>query len=444
MFDFTKLKKLDPVLVILIAIFALFSNLNVFATTFFFGRSTSPIFISHITYWILGILLFVLIGTFNYKLLRNKVAAIVIFIVCVAMLLTVLIAGETILGAKRWINLGGFYLQPSEFAKLFLVIITANLCSQLSIRNRKLKILKVTPYLATILVIGILAGLTFLQNSLGNTVLILLIGLGVLFYAHPFSIRQILVIAVSLSAIIFAVILKSPELSINYAAAGTACALGLAFIGRVKKLSRLYNAAIVLVAFAVGTAAVPAAAYIYHNVIQDYQRSRIESFINPDQDEAGSWNKEQSVIACGAGQLTGKGFLQGTQSANGLLPFAYSDFAFCGFGEQFGFIGILILLLLYLVLFNRIVSLTNTVEDPFGRLLLFGTALIIGFNTLQHVGMNLGLLPITGVPLPLISAGGSAMLTVMASLGICSSILATVNKNKATVTKKYIYRKLSH
>ncbi|GAB4285586.1 MAG: hypothetical protein Kow0081_3480 [Candidatus Dojkabacteria bacterium] len=161
---------------------------------------------------------------------------------------------------------------------------------------------------------------------------------------------------------------------------------------------------------------------IGYNNLQPYQQNRISSFLHPEKDPNASWNLEQSKIACGSGRITGKGFLNGTQTNYRFLPFSFTDFAYCSYAEQFGLIGNVILLTLYGTLVITILNWTDRVKDKFGKFLLYGAVIMLFLNIVQHIGMNIGLLPITGVPLPLISYGGSAIIVSFIALGIAMSV----------------------
>jgi rod shape determining protein RodA len=175
--------------------------------------------------------------------------------------------------------------------------------------------------------------------------------------------------------------------------------------------------------------------FSYNNVIEPYQRNRIESFVNPEKDPDLSWNRKQSIIAVGSGRFAGKGFLKGTQTNYRFLPFSFTDFAFAALAEQFGLRGMLILLLIYFLFFIRIYNISKNSKDQFARLIAYGVMCMMFFNFFQHSGMNLGILPITGVPLPLISYGGSYLISTFIGLGLVMAV-----NNNLELRRSKVYR----
>lgn len=167
--------------------------------------------------------------------------------------------------------------------------------------------------------------------------------------------------------------------------------------------------------------------------LKDYQKQRIEHFINPWKDPLGAgYNLIQSVATVGSGRLTGRGFGRGTQSHLAFLPERHTDFIFASFAEEYGFVGSVFLLFLYFILFRKIILTLKKLKDPFGTSLCFGVFSFLFFQTIVNIGMNLGLLPITGITLPLFSYGGSSLLVSMISLGIVESV-AKISGRQSTL-----------
>ncbi|MBE2280774.1 MAG: FtsW/RodA/SpoVE family cell cycle protein [Ignavibacteriaceae bacterium] len=182
----------------------------------------------------------------------------------------------------------------------------------------------------------------------------------------------------------------------------------------------------------------PLAHYFYNNVLESYQKQRIETFLGTNNSEElyqnEDFNRQMSILAVGSGRVFGKGFLNGNIVNSRLLPFAYTDFAFAGFSEQFGFAGSMLIIALYFLLFIHIFRVYYRTKNTFYKLLCIGTIALIFFNSAQHIAMNLGLTPITGVPLPLISYGGSSILATFIALGIINSI-DTVKDSEVQINK---------
>lgn len=264
----------------------------------------------------------------------------------------------TAFGARRWINFGFFQLQPGETMKLASIILSARL---LSVRRVAQKSKRLVLYLMAAL---LPVGLVLSQPDLGTAIVLGGIFFTVLLLAGPTK-RQILLL------------------------------IALLLLGGWLGLANL----------------------------KDYQRNRIETFLNPSADPLKSgYNVRQSLIAVGSGGLIGKGFGQGSQTALNFLPVAHTDFFFASFAEATGFIGSTVVILLYGLLFTRIVSLAEGQKDSFGRLLVLAIGVKILLQTTINIGMNIGLLPVTGIPLPFMSYGGTALVIDLICIGILQSV----------------------
>ena len=277
------------------------------------------------------------------------------------LLLAVIFVGREGGGAQRWIALGSFNLQPSEFAKFIIII---SLARHLTAREGDFEsIFSVIPFF---LHIAIPMGLIFLQPDLGTSLVFLVILFGMLFMAGA----------------------KLRHLSL-YAFAGAAMGFPLLF-------SRLH----------------------------EYQRMRLFIFLNPESDPLHyGFQLIQSMIAVGSGGVWGKGlFAVGTQSQLDFLPEQHTDFIFSALAEQLGFVGSVVLLLLYLLLVFRILRIGSQAKDTFGMLVCFGVASMLIFHVLVTVGMSMGIMPVTGMPLPFMSYGGNSLLVNMMAIGIVLSI----------------------
>ena len=170
----------------------------------------------------------------------------------------------------------------------------------------------------------------------------------------------------------------------------------------------------------------------YNNILLDYQKARIESFLSPTEDlEGNNWHRIQSLRAISNGGFLGKGLFNGDVVNQRMLPFAHTDFAFASLVEQFGLFGSIILFLIYFWLFSVILNILNEIDEQKNRVTIFGILLALIINTMQHIGMNIGMLPITGTTLPFISYGGSSYLSFVFGLGIILSIYNThINNTK--------------
>jgi rod shape determining protein RodA len=278
------------------------------------------------------------------------------------LLLLVPLIGETNMGAQRWIALPGFQLQPSEVMKVALVLALARYYHGLEFK-RVSSILGIAPPLV---MIGAPVGLVFLQPDLGTAILIALSGLVMMILAG---------------------------LSWRWMVAGAITA----FFGVVGAIQT--------------------------GLLKQYQIDRLTAFLNPDFDPLGAnYHPNQSKIAIGSGGVDGKGYMEGTQSQLGFLPEMHTDFIFTIFGEEFGLIGTLGLLGLYFGTFLVAMNVALRAKSHFGRLLVMGVALTFMMYVLINTGMVMGLAPVVGVPLPLVSYGGTVMVSMMGAFGLVMSV----------------------
>ena len=282
-----------------------------------------------------------------------------LYIINLLMLVAVMFVGTSALGAQRWIQLGPITLQPSEFSKLIMIICTASILSD---RVGQLNTWR------QVLPIGLYVGIPFL------------------------------------------LVLKQPDLGTSLVF--MAITFGMLFVGRIK-MSLLRNV------FLAGVVLAP----VGWHFLKDYQKMRLTVFMNPNVDPLGSgYHIIQSKIAIGSGMLFGKGLFGGTQSQLNFLPENHTDFIFAVVGEELGFIGVTFLLLLYLIVLWRGVVTARDAGDTFGRLLATGITSMLAFHVLVNVGMTMGIMPVTGIPLPLMSYGVSSLTTNIMSIAILLNI----------------------
>ncbi|MDH5601303.1 MAG: rod shape-determining protein RodA [Gammaproteobacteria bacterium] len=275
------------------------------------------------------------------------------------MLIAVLAFGEVGKGAQRWLNLGFFRFQPSELMKIAVPIMTAWYLAEAPLPPRTMRII-----IATIIVL-VPTLLIAKQPDLGTSLLIASSGIFVLLLA---GLGWRLIISV------FVLMIASAPVFWNY-------------------------------------------------LLHDYQRQRIMTLFNPESDPLGSgYHIIQSTIAIGSGGIYGKGWLNGTQSHLDFLPERSTDFVFAVFSEEFGFLGILLLLAVYIAVISRGLVIAVNAQDTFSRLLAGSLTLTFFVYVFVNIGMVSGILPVVGLPLPLISYGGTSMVTIMAAFGILMSI----------------------
>ncbi|QMV19454.1 rod shape-determining protein RodA [Granulicella sp. 5B5] len=283
----------------------------------------------------------------------------------VGCLVAVKLVGQKVLGARRWINLGGgIHFQPSEWVKLILIIAAARFFWEIVSNGRDMGWWDITKSFA---LVGLPMLLVLAQPDLGT------------------SLTYLPILVVGL------------------------------FMGGL----RLRHAIILLVAFGILTAVV----WRSGKILKPYQKARLTSFTNPENDPKGTgYQIEQSMIAVGSGGLWGKGTNKGTQTQGDFLPIPYTDFIFAAFCEEHGFIGAVGVLLLYFLILVRLIQNAQTAADPPGALIIMGVMAILLFQVAINIGMCVDLMPVTGIPLPLMSYGGSSVIFTFLSFGIVMNI----------------------
>jgi len=316
--------------------------------------------------WVLfGIAFFIFSSNFNYRRLWDWVHF--FYAAVILLLLLVFITGVVRLGAQRWLRIAWFNFQPSEFAKLSIVLFLARYFSKKSVDDVSLASRKMGVFRGMVLpfvLVAIPMGLVVEQPDLGSGVMILTLFIAVLFITG-IKFRYVFILLLFL-------VLPVP--------------------------------------------------FFWH-ALRDYQKERLLVFLNPNIDPLGAgYTVIQSKIAIGSGAFFGKGWLSGTQSQLHFLPESHTDFIFATFAEQWGFLGSSVLLLLYFLLIRQGLMIAERTRDDFGKLLAYGISLMLSIQVFINIAMTLGLAPVVGVPLPLMSYGGSSIIITCIALGILANI----------------------
>jgi rod shape determining protein RodA len=323
--------------------------------------ATAGYFSRHLVNLIVGAVAMLLLTALDYHALRAWIAP--LYLITVVVLGIVLVLGKITSGAQSWLNLGLRTFQPSEPAKLLVIVTLAAYWAHFEERGGATKV-----QMGGLLLAGIPIGLVFIQPDFGTAMV---------FTAAWFMI---------------------------------AWTAGL----------RWWQLAVLVII------AIPVGIYGWRHVLDPEQQSRILVFLDPigfdPELKNGAWNIIQSLTAIGAGGLTGHGWTHGLLSQNDYLPVQYSDFIFAVAGEELGFIGATVLLLFETVLIWQALAVAGVARDTFGRLIAVGIAAMFMCHLLVNVGMNMSIMPITGIPLPFISYGGSFTLTTLAAIGLLQSI----------------------
>lgn len=322
--------------------------------------------------------------------------AYVIYGLSILLLIYVLIGGSTISGSKSWIQLGGFSFQPSEFAKFGTALAVAHYLGNVNTDFSKLKTQMITYGMVLFPMLLILC-----QPDAGSALVFLVFIL--VFYREGLS-GNILLIGFATVALFLLTLYFSKWYVII--GLGVLFVITIFFIERNKK-----NIWKLIAVFSVAAMMVFSVDFFFNNILKPHQRTRINIILGVEKDIHGvGYNLHQSKIAIGSGGFSGKGYMQGTMTKYNFVPEQHTDFIFCTIGEEFGFIGSLVLLSLYLAFMIRIIILAERQRSTFSRIYGYAIASIIFFHLLVNIGMTIGLLPVIGIPLPFMSYGGSSLL----------------------------------
>lgn len=334
--------------------------LTIISTLFVYSATRNMQFVYKNIIWIgVGTFIYFILLFINYNIIERYIYY--IYTITIIILLYAILFGSKKLGAQRWISLFGFELQPSEFAKIIAcIVLSYNMVKNLG--NKAKNFLQIVIGIIPIIPILILI---FLQPDLGTTLIICFSYTCILFLSNS-NIRPLIFIFIALC------IMSVP---------------------------------------------------VYKYGLKDYQKTRIEVFLNPEKDRQGKgWHITQSKISIGSGSVIGKGILEGSQSRLKFLPEPQTDFIFSVISEETGFIGSVSVLGIYFLLITRLLIISTKIENYFGKYIIFGIAGIFLAHVLINVGMTLGLVPVTGKPLLLLSYGGSSFISSFCMLALVQNV----------------------
>ena len=339
-----------------------------------------------------------------------RIAALPSFLLSLIILIMVLFFGKTIYGAKSWMSFGSIGFQPSEFAKIGLIFF---LSKWLTDSKRDINNLKELFY--TILIGLVPIVLILLEPDMGTAIVFAGISLVMIFWSglNIFG----LFVVLSPGVILFASLFGTVPFIV---------ALLMVIVALFYFKQNLFTSGTVLVINL-------ASGFIFEfilKILKPHQVKRLQSFIDPNSDPLGSgYNALQAKVAMGSGGLFGKGFLQGNQTQLRFIPEQWTDFIYCVIGEEFGFIGSIFVLAIFLVLFLRLLNLTSLARDKFGKLIIVGILTLFFIHFFINIGMNLGITPVIGLPLPFISYGGSSLITNIFLIGVVLNIYRNRKQN---------------
>lgn len=309
----------------------------------------------------IGLILMVVASGVDFRIFKTQSAAVLVFYLFTTFMLSlVLIANVTVHGASSWFKLGTVFFQPVELAKLSLIILLAKFFSR-----RHIEIYRLQHILVSAVYLAIPVSLVFLQPDLGSSIVLI--------------------------SIWFAMIV---------------------FSGMKLRHFFLFMLTVILLGVV-----------SWNFILEPYQKDRVTAFIDPYKDPRGSgYQMIQSVIAVGSGGVWGKGIGYGSQSHLNFLPEAETDFIFAAFAEEWGFMGVLVLLSIFGIIIWRTVDIGRKSSDNFSRLYTLGFAAYLFVQGFLHIAMNMGVVPVTGITLPFVSYGGSSLVTLLVGVGILQNI----------------------
>ncbi|HOO72117.1 MAG TPA: rod shape-determining protein RodA [Spirochaetota bacterium] len=430
--------KIDYTLVIVVTLLVTLGILMIYSAGFDpVEKINNGMFKKQILWFIFGFILMIFISFLNYQYLGDYSLHIYGFIIFILLITTIF--GTPIRNTRAWLNLGFFSIQPSEFMKLAFVIV---LGKYLEIRERDIKNFRelLIPFVLTLVPVFIVLS----QPDFGTAVIFIPILFTMLFVGGADVSHLISIIAIAAIALIVPMILTYREwigsegsniildffqdLDALFIVSGIILLLSIAtfvlhFFSVKKFLRRIYIPGSVL---SIGLIS----SVFIQKFFKVYQKKRILVFLNPDLDPHGSgYNIIQSKIAIGSGGFFGKGFLQGSQAQLGFLPEKTSDFIFSVVAEEWGFVGSIIIIMLFAIIIFKAIQIAFEAKDKFGALLASGICSIFFFHILINIGMVIGIMPVTGLPLCFVSYGGSNLIMSMIGVGILINIRS----------KKFVY-----
>ena len=345
------------------------------------------------------------------------------YVLVVILLIVVRFVSSDVKGSHSWFDLGPIRFQPAEVSK-----ITTSLMLALVMSMQGFKISKTADFFKVVAVIGVPMLAILLENETGSA----LVYIGYLFVLYREGLSGWWIVAFGMAILLFILTLTTSRWTAMIVL-GIVCLLYCVLALRnAQRRSRIIRRNIILRAlggFAAGVILIFATDIIFHKVLHDYQRGRIEVLLGLKEDPAGvGYNVRQSMIAIGSGGFFGKGFLNGTQTTFGFVPEQSTDFIFCTIGEEWGFFGCLVVILLYVYLIYRIVQSADKSRESFTRIYGYCVASCLFMHLFINIGMTIGLMPVIGIPLPMLSYGGSSLLAFTLQIFIFLALNRQENK----------------
>ena len=357
-FDRRIFQHFDWTIFVLVLAICAIGILNIYSAGFSASESHFPFYVKQIQWILVGLFFMIAVFLIDYRVICQ--AAYLIYGISVALLIIVFFYGYTTHGSQRWISTGFFAFQPSELMKLTMIIVLAR----------------------------------YFDNHNSN---------------EPYKLRELFIPFV-IVLIPCLLILKQPD-------------LGTALVIMLLSASIIFFLGINWKTFAIALVSGLVLMPLGWHFLKDYQKERLLTFLNPEHDPLGTgYHVIQSMIAIGSGGVFGKGFLNGSQTQLKFLPEQQTDFIFSVFAEEWGFIGALVLAIMFISLILWGLKIALHSRDLLGTILAFGITALISWEVFINVGMVLGVLPVVGIPLPFLSYGGSAMICLMTAIGLLMNV----------------------
>jgi len=422
--------EIDYILLLPVIILMILGVLFIYSS----GITSSGVQVSNEYYkqiiWVsVGLVTAILFSFINYRRLYNL--SLYIYLLSILPLVYTLLFGHEIYNASRWLRIGSYGIQMSEFVKISVIIMLSRFLADTD-RNKE----TFSRFIVCCIITFIPMGIVLLQPDLGTALVYIAILITMIFMAGvPMRYVAFMISCIALTGVLLVLPYWQEHIlrkSLPYITALTnikiiilsiiffALIAAISLFGYIKFKKRYFFWLVyisVIIVFSLG------ASYGARKVLKNYQIMRLIVFLDPNVDPRGAgWNIIQSVTAIGSGGVTGRGFLKGTQSHYRFLPEQSTDFIFSIFSEEAGFIGGIVVFALFMFICYRLLVTMKTVTDPFAQYFCAGLAGMIFFHFIINVGMTMGIMPITGLPLLFMSYGGSSIMTSMIGIGIVLSI----------------------
>ena len=406
-FDRGLKKTVDWRLVIYYLLLVLIGWVNIYASIhstepasiFDWSSRSGKQFMWIMTAFVLDILILFVINPRLWEVVSPYAYALVFFL-----LVLVIFVSKDVKGSHSWFELGPVKFQPAEISKITTSLLLATVMSNPSFRLSRSKHFRAVAAISGLPMLAILG-----ESETGSA----LVYVGFLFVLYREGLSGWWLFLLGMAILLFILTLVTHWWVSAIVLFGVCVGYYISVVRRLRREARnlrLLTLRRSLLAFAAGMVMVFATGFLFENVLQDHQRKRIEVLLGMKEDPAGvGYNVRQSMIAIGSGGVFGKGFLQGTQTTYGFVPEQSTDFIFCTVGEEWGFVGCLAVILLYVLLIWRIVNDADRSREAFTRIYGYCLAACLFMHLFINIGMTIGLMPVIGIPLPLLSYGGSSL-----------------------------------